>query len=137
MNIFLDTNIILDYLDTNRQKLFPDSVKIFQLLENGDINLFASALTFSNIAYILRRMNYADLMQTFADLREVIDVLPTDKDVLDTAIGSSFTDFEDAVQYYTAVCGNADVVIARNVDDFIQTSVPVMTPSAYLSSEDR
>jgi predicted nucleic acid-binding protein len=60
MNIFLDTNIILDYLDTNRQKLFPDSVKIFQLLENGDINLFASALTFSNIAYILRRMNYAD-----------------------------------------------------------------------------
>jgi predicted nucleic acid-binding protein len=137
MNIFLDTNIILDYLDTNRQKLFPDSVKIFQLLENGDINLFASALTFSNIAYILRRMNYADLMQTFADLREVIDVLPTDKDVLDTAIGSSFTDFEDAVQYYTAVCGNADVVITRNVDDFIQTSVPVMTPSAYLSSEDR
>lgn len=137
MNIFLDTNIILDYLDTNRQKLFPNSVKIFQLLENGDINLFASALTFSNIAYILRRMNYADLMQTFADLREVIDVLPTDKDVLDTAIGSSFTDFEDAVQYYTAVCGNADVVITRNVDDFIQTSVPVMTPSAYLSSEDR
>jgi predicted nucleic acid-binding protein len=137
MNIFLDTNIILDYLDTNRQKSFPDSVKIFQLLENGDINLFASALTFSNIAYILRRMNYADLMQTFADLREVIDVLPTDKDVLDTAIGSSFTDFEDAVQYYTAVCGNADVVITRNVDDFIQTSVPVMTPSAYLSSEDR
>jgi predicted nucleic acid-binding protein len=137
MNIFLDTNIILDYLDTNRQKLFPDSVKIFQLLENGDINLFASALTFSNIAYILRRMNYADLMQTFADLREVLDVLPTDKDVLDTAIGSSFTDFEDAVQYYTAVCGNADVVITRNVDDFIQTSVPVMTPSAYLSSEDR
>ena len=137
MNIFLDTNIILDYLDTNRQRLFPDSVKIFQLLENGDINLFASALTFSNIAYILRRMNYADLMQTFADLREVIDVLPTDKDVLDTAIGSSFTDFEDAVQYYTAVCGNADVVITRNVDDFIQTSVPVMTPSAYLSSEDR
>jgi hypothetical protein len=56
---------------------------------------------------------------------------------LDTAIGSSFTDFEDAVQYYTAVCGNADVVITRNVDDFIQTSVPVMTPSAYLSSEDR
>jgi predicted nucleic acid-binding protein len=137
MNIFLDTNIILDYLDTNRQKSFPDSVKIFQLLENGDINLFASALTFSNIAYILRRMNYADLMQTFADLREVIDVLPTDKDVLDTAIGSSFTDFEDAVQHYTAVCGNADVVITRNVDDFIQTSVPVMTPSAYLSSEDR
>ena len=137
MNIFLDTNIILDYLDTNRQKLFPDSVKIFQLLENGDINLFASALTFSNIAYILRRMNYADLMQTFADLREVIDVLPTDKDVLDTAIGSSFTAFEDAVQYYTAVCGNADVVITRNVDDFIQTSVSVMTPSAYLSSEDR
>jgi hypothetical protein len=76
-------------------------------------------------------------MQTFADLREVIVVLPTDKDVLDTAIGSSFTDFEDAVQYYTAVCGNADVVITRNVDDFIQTSVPVMTPSAYLSSEDR
>ena len=32
---------------------------------------------------------------------------------------------------------NADVVITRNVDDFIQTSVPVMTPSAYLSSEDR
>ena len=135
MNIFLDTNIILDYLDSKRQKLFPDSVKIFQFVGNDDINLFASALTFSNIAYILRRMNYADLMQTFVDLREVIDVLPTDKNVLDAAIGSSFTDFEDAVQYYTAVCGNADVVISRNVDDFIPTSVPVMTPSAYLSSE--
>ena len=137
MNIFLDTNIILDYLDIKRQILFPDSVKIFQLLENEDVNLFASALTFSNVAYILRKLDYVDLMQTFADLREIIDVLPTDKDVLDAAIGSSFTDFEDAMQYYTAVYGNADVVISRNVDDFIQTSVPVMTPSAFLSDKDR
>ena len=54
-NIFLDTNIILDYLAL-RQPFYIDADKIFSMAENDVIDLFCSSLSFSTIFYVLRKL---------------------------------------------------------------------------------
>lgn len=137
MLVFLDTNIILDYIDAKRRIIFPESARVFELAERRDITLCASSLTFSNIAYILRKIDYAELLRIFEDLRLVVEILPTNVSVVDTAIKSSFTDFEDAIQFYTACQGGVDVIVTRNIDDFVDNSITVMSPSSFLQSISR
>lgn len=59
--------------------------------------------------------------------------MPTTADAVDLAIASSFLDFEDAVQHFTALEGGAEVIITRNPSDFIPHNIiPVLTPREFL-----
>lgn len=136
--IFLDTNIILDYIDA-RKEFMDDAVKILCLAERNDMRLYASALSFSNIAYILRKYSLPTLKETFSCLCDIIDVLPVDNSVLQKAIKSPFTDFEDAMQYYCAENGGCGYIITRNVKDFDVNDdyLKVMTPKHFLEEIDK
>ena len=50
--IFLDTNILIDYID-NRAGA-DDAEQIFACGFSGEVLLFASSLTFANMAYIIK-----------------------------------------------------------------------------------
>ena len=52
---------------------------------------------------------------------------------LDTNV-SQFKDFEDAMQYYSALKAKADIIITRNGKDFTASQIPVMTATEYLDS---
>ena len=52
--IFLDTNILIDYID-NRAGA-DNAEQIFACGFSGEALLFASALSFANIAYIIKRL---------------------------------------------------------------------------------
>lgn len=82
--------------------------------------------------YVLKKQVPHDLlMKQFALLRKIVNVPPTDGKSVDNAIASTFQDFEDAVQYYTAY-GNADIIITRNPKDFIKHSkIPILTPTEF------
>ena len=43
-------------------------------------------------------------------------------------------DFEDALQCACAVAGEADVIVTRNTEDFAGSTIPVMTPEAFLAA---
>ena len=43
-------------------------------------------------------------------------------------------DFEDAVQYFTALQSNCSIIITRNGKDFKNATIPIMTAEEYLSS---
>lgn len=82
--------------------------------------------------YVLKKQVPHDLlMKQFALLCKIVNVPPTDGKSVDNAIASTFQDFEDAVQYYTAY-GNADIIITRNPKDFIKHSkIPILTPTEF------
>ena len=50
--IFLDTNVLVDYI-MNREG-GTDAKNLLMRGRNGDVQLYASFLTFANLAYILR-----------------------------------------------------------------------------------
>ena len=51
---------------------------------------------------------------------------------LDTNV-SQFKDFEDAMQYHSAMQAGTEAVITRNSKDFTNSKIPVMTAGEYLA----
>ncbi len=47
-----------------------------------------------------------------------------------------FNDFEDGLQYWTALEHNQEIIITRNLRYFKNSRIPVMTTDEYLSSQE-
>ena len=61
------------------------------------------------------------------------NVSPVNEITVDEALSSQFDDFEDALQYYSAIQAKADMIITRNGKDFKHSKLPVMTAGEYLA----
>lgn len=130
--IFLDTNIAIDYL-ANRTPFGEDAMKIFSLSPYQN-QLCISALSFTTIYYVLRKhFEQKQLLEMLDALQSLVEVLPTNETTISQAIHSDFQDFEDAVQYYTALAGKVDYIITRNPKDFKKVNLPIYTPSEFLT----
>jgi len=129
--IFIDTNVIIDYL-AQRVPFAEDAMNLFSLSSKYN-QLYISALSFTTIYYVLKRhFKQEELLEMLKDILLLTEVLPTDDKIIRKAIQSEFTDFEDAVQYYTAESGKTDYIITRNTKDFKKSSIPIYTPTEFL-----
>ncbi len=129
----MDTDVILDHL-YERRPFSQEAFKLFALAENGNIELFVSVLSFSNIYYILRRLlSSSESVTAIRKLRIIAKVLPVNSETIDVALESGFKDFEDAIQYLTAVRAKLGVLITRNTKDYKKASICVCTPKEYMS----
>ena len=130
--IFLDTDVILD-VSIEREMDIKDSVKIINLVENKLLNGYTSSVIFSNTYYIQRKLIGHDIAINFLkNLRMLLTVLNVDDLIIKKALETDFKDFEDAIQYYTAIENNMDCIITRNVDDYKNSTIPIYTPTELL-----
>lgn len=65
-------------------------------------------------------------------LRDFIDVAPSGKIAIDWALQQKSKDFEDSVQYYTALRSGAEYIVSRNVRDYPYNDIPVVSPIEFL-----
>lgn len=131
--IFLDTNIILDFL-MKRDDFLKDAERILDMGYNQECKLFLSSLSFSNIAYIARqRYRGNELYDLLDKVREMMDVADVDKWAVERALKLRAKDFEDALQYYSALKINADYIITRNKKDFSFSDIKVLTPKEFIA----
>lgn len=132
MKIFLDTNILLDFV-TEREGV-EEACDILQLGEEGKVNLLTSYLTMANTAYVARRgRSREELYAVLSELTEMIQVLSMDELQLKQAIAQPVSDFEDMLQYVCAITHRCDVIITRNKKDFYFSQIPVYSPNEFLS----
>ena len=65
----------------------------------------------------------------------LVNVLSLNDKIIELALNdSAFHDFEDGLQYYTAIENNQDYIITRDIKDFKSSKIPVMTAHEFLSS---
>ena len=67
-------------------------------------------------------------------LRDTFQVIPLDEQVLSQAIESDIPDFEDAIQYFSAVRSGAQCLITRNQAHFPQGQLAIQDPSDFLDA---
>ena len=128
-NIFLDTNILVDY--ALGRELVEDAEQLLQQGRNGKVRLQASYLTFANLAYILKTK--VDIYALFSDLCRYITVLPTDNNQLQSAMRQKVRDFEDMLQYQCAKANGCDIIITNNGKDYAGfCDLPFMTAAEFL-----
>lgn len=132
--LFLDTNVVLDLLG-ERRPFYNSSAKIATLADKGKIQIIVSALSYATVYYVLSRFEDKEMVKEkirkFKVIAETSDL--TNK-VIDKGLSSKFSDFEDSLQYYCAIKMECDILITRNVKDFKESIIPVLTPDEYLSS---
>lgn len=117
-----------------REGFLKDAENILAIGYNHECKLFISSLSFSNIAYITRQLYRGNELYDLLDkIREMIDVADVDKWTVDRALKLRAKDFEDALQYYSALKINADYIITRNKKDFSFSDITVLTPKEYLA----
>ena len=132
IQVFLDTNVIIDYLG-NRTGFYDDAAVIMSLAINQKIELHAAVMSFATASYILSKKNNNDSIKTLiADFCKICRVVSTDEECVNYATLSDFEDFEDAMQYKCAQKAKADYIVTRNIKDFKTANVKVRTPEDFL-----
>lgn len=131
---FVDTDVIIDLL-ANRQPHFHFSAVLFTLAEMNKFELFTTPTVIVNTFYLLRKqLGNEAAKNAIRKLRLIIHVIDSSEKVIDQALNSSFSDFEDAVQYYTALNSNISAILTRNIKDYKNSNLLVQTPEIFLVS---
>jgi predicted nucleic acid-binding protein len=133
--IFLDTNILIDYIRERAYEL--NAIKeIFHLGEIGKIDLYISESIITTTFYILQKEKI-DALSIFREICKTVNVTPFAKDILYYPL-EKYKDTEDGILYFLASKAKMNYFITRNIKDFVFTlpSLPVITPTHFLKEND-
>jgi len=133
--LLIDTNIIIDLL-ARREPFYEDAAKLFSLADKNMVRLSVSSLSFANTNYLLQK-TYSSVVarEILRKFKILTIVLSLDDKIVDLSLNDSgFSDFEDAIQYYSAIENNQDIIITRNLRDFKSSKIPVLTAGEFLRS---
>jgi len=132
MKIFIDTNVLLDVL-AERRPFYDASAEIISLFEKDQAEGFISAMSFNNTHYILRkRIGKNRAIKAMRTLLDTFHVVSLDEKILNRTIDADFGDFEDGIQFFSAIRSSADYLITRNVKDFPHRDIPILAPEEFL-----
>ncbi|OJX87642.1 MAG: twitching motility protein PilT [Paludibacter sp. 47-17] len=132
-NLLIDTNIIVDLL-SKRKNFYQEAQELFTLADEQEVKLYISSLTFANTHYLLsKELNSNEARKVLIKFKLLVSILPLDDKILELALSSDFNDFEDGIQYYTALENKLNIIITRNKKDFKTSTLPVLTAREYLN----
>ncbi len=134
--ILIDTNIVIDLL-AQREPFYENAAAIFSMADNKQVSLYISVLSFANTNYILSKTKTAQqAREILRKFKVLVEVLPLDDKITELALSDlQFPDFEDGLQYYTAVEHKLDGIITRNKKDFKNATIPVLTAKEFLAKK--
>ncbi len=128
MRAFLDTNVLIDLL-TERPPEGVEAVKLLAMQELGDVELWASAKSFTDMFYVMRKENPSEVVQqAFIDSLEYLQVCELGREDIRAAAERKWTDFEDCLIDVCAEKIRADVLLTRDKDGFKQSRLKTASP---------
>lgn len=132
--ILIDTNIIIDLL-ARRKEFYAEAATLFSRADKNELHLAISSLTFANTNFILSKLKSAkDAREILRKFKVLVEVLTLDDKIVELALADNdFADFEDGLQYYSALENNIDIILSRNKKDFKNSRIPVLTAKEYLA----
>lgn len=132
--IFLDTNVLIDFLG-EREGFYEDAARIVSLADMELIELYASSLSYATTSYILSKCEAEETvrkkLRAFSTLCHIAGVGEL---AVNRALYSDFSDFEDALQYYSAAEISADAIVTRNKKDFTASAIAIYTAKEFINS---
>jgi len=131
--LFIDADVILDVV-FKREPHFSDSQKFLSLVEKNYFYGYTSSLIIANCYYIISsNKDKKTALKTISKLRAIINILPfTDKEIGES-LNSDIRDFEDGIQCFIYLNNNINNLITRNISDYKNIDINVLTPKDFLN----
>jgi predicted nucleic acid-binding protein len=132
MKVLVDTNVVLDVL-LDRHPFANAASGIFALIEQSKLQGILCATTITTIDYLLtQNLPRPAARQTIRKLLELFEIAPVTRAVLEEALQSKMSDFEDAVLDQAGRLSGAELIVTRNQKDFRHASLKVSGPDELL-----
>jgi predicted nucleic acid-binding protein len=127
---------VIDLL-SKRKDFYDDAARLFSQADKKELKLTISALTFANTNNLLTKLKSAkEARAILRKFKVLVELLSLDDKITELALSDdSFPDFEDGLQYYSAMENQVDVIITRNKKDFKNSKLPVLTAKECLARE--
>ena len=130
--VFTDTDIIFDLLCC-REPFYIHSASLFSAADRSELKVYVSSHSFANLNYILsKEFNASKARRILIKIKTLVTVLSVTDKIIELALASEFTDFEDAIQYHTAIENNISILLTRNIKHYKLAAIPVLTAEQYL-----
>ena len=129
MKLFLDTNVLIDFI-LERPLFYQPAAMIVSLAAERKIDICVSALSVvtANFICIERCKMPLDVYRRKVDfLRNFIEVCSVDSSDINSSYEANWKDFEDGVQYFSAIRSGVDYLVTRNVKDFEENDLKAIT----------
>ena len=134
MKTLIDTNVVLDAL-LDREPFVQSATQIFALTEQSRLESYLCATTVTTVDYLLSQaLEKSEARLALKRLIELFEIAPVNRPVIEAALRSKITDFEDAVLEQAAYLVGAQSIVSRNVKNFKKSLVKVLDPAELLTS---
>ena len=131
MRVFLDVNVIIDFLNVNRSR-HNIANQLFIFLDNQSYKVSISEDILTNIFYISKNKKHA--LQFLKVIQNKWEIAVFGAKVIEKSIELSLKkklDFEDVLQCFCAVSNNCDYFIT-NDKDFYDCGINIYTTEEFL-----
>lgn len=131
-SLLLDTDVLLDYL-IDRKDHAQWSEKVLMAAQNQKLKAYVTPVALSNLYYLLRQTaSHQKVIKALKVLLQYLEVAGTTKEAVNYALHSEFTDFEDALQNFSAISqGDISLILSRNIKDYRKSELLIMSPKEY------
>ena len=132
--IYIDTNVMLDLLG-EREEFYLDAAKLASLADQKKISLISSPISYATVNYFLSKYENSNVArEKLRKFKLFSSVCTIDENTVEKSLNSNFSDFEDALHYFNALESKCEAIITRNPKDFKNSTLPIMSPSEFISS---
>lgn len=134
MKVFLDTNVMLDFLG-ERKLFFKPAEVIINLADVGELSICVSALSFATCNYFLgKEFGLTIAKEKISKFKIISEIVALDEIIIEKSLTSNFSDFEDGLQYFSALKANCKYIVTRDLKDFKAAEISSLTPLEFLVS---
>jgi len=133
VRVLIDTNVLLDVL-AEREPFYAEAMRIWTLAESDQVDAYVAAISFSNCYYVVRKHGgLRSAEKAVRLLRDVFTPVDLTARIITQAIDAGFHDFEDAIQFHSAVHAKAECLVTRNADHFPKAPLSILSPAEFLA----
>jgi predicted nucleic acid-binding protein len=132
----VDVNIFEDVF--RRRKGFLESERILELVRSGTCEGYISSATVL-IIYFLRKRGRTDV-EAREIARKIIkkfQIMPLNSEIIENSFNSNMPEFEDNIQFYSAMSANVEYLVTRNKKHYKANELEIVNPDELLTILER
>lgn len=133
MKVFLDANILVSVLN-KEYPLFTYSSRVLSLTDNPKFQLYTSPLCLAIAFYFSEKKHGTSLARH--KIKILIEKLRfttiSEKMVFEVEKNKKIHDFEDGLQYYSAIDSGCKYIVTEDLNDFYFSEIDVLPSRLFL-----
>ena len=133
MKIFLDANVLVSVLN-KEYPLFTYSSRILSLADNSKFKVYTSPLCLAIAFYFAEKKNGNAMARKKITLltEKLLFTSIDEKTVFEVEKNKKIHDFEDGLQYYSALEKECKYIITEDLSDFYFSEIEILNSRAFL-----